>query len=208
VDSRCRRDHGPRVAHHRAVLLLCRLQWHSIDRPDELCRAEWGEVEGPAGVVSGWESRAQEDSAGHACGQIRVKGKTTHRTRRMRLVPITPTLTRALERLRSSGLHGRWIFPRLTRGGKGTGRWTVEALARPVRRWREAAGLLPGFVLYSFRHKGYTHSVGRGGQTADQAGQVGGTSGAVASRNYLQEDLPTLFDNFEVVRRAGRSGGR
>jgi integrase len=163
-DRPCRRSHGRRAMHDRAVLLLCRLQFHCGTRPDELCGATWDEVRMPGQDVGepGWTSRAWRDPATRQWwGRIVVFGKTSRPKGELRRVPVPPLLARAIERVRAARLHPRWIFPRAARGG--SGRWDSTALAGKVRPWRDAAALGGLFVLYALRHRMYTAAVHRSG---------------------------------------------
>ena len=83
--------------------------------------------------------------------------------------------------------------------------WDGDAADKRVRKWRNAAGLTESFVLYAMRHRFYTTAVGRGGLTADQAGAIGGTSGAVVRSTYLQQEIGPIFEGASKVREAGRS---
>jgi integrase len=186
----CRRSHRLRSIHDRIALMMCRLQASSGTRPKELCTAGWGPL---VGEWVGWTAKYSQDPLGRWWGLIVVKGKTYRKTKRVRTIPVRPILARAIERVRAQALHDELIFPRLTRGG--SGRWPTDGLDARVRAWREAAGLSSDFVLYAMRHTFYTKAVGKAGLTAEQAGAIGGTSGAVVRRTYLQQDLDVLFDH-------------
>jgi len=202
----CQRSHGARAVHERLLWVLARLQFAVGSRPKELCEAQWSEVEVGDARVSGWEPRAWKDPAtGHWWGLITVFGKTTRSTGRLRQVQVPPALARSIERIRAQGLHETWIFPRRAVGKATEGRWTTQALDGWVRRHRDAAGLPGGFVLYAARHGMYTRAVQVAGLTGEQAGAVGGTSGEVVRRVYVQGDAAAQFESAARINRAGRA---
>jgi integrase len=207
LGAACRRSHNRRALFDRAVLLLCRVQFHVGTRPDELCGATWGEVSMPEGGMSlpGWTARHWRDDRGLWWGRLVVFGKTSRAKGELRRIAVPPRFPRAIERLGRAGLHGRWIFPRLGRGGALGGRWDSTALATKVRPWREAAGLGSHFVLYALRHGMYTRAVHDAGLTADQAGAVGGTGAETVRSTYLHADDRAIFEH---ARRMDRQAGR
>lgn len=198
----CRRSHTKRSVYYRAALVLCRLQAASGTRPKELCTATWDEqVEGKPG----WTAEAWRDPAtGLPWGLIVVPGKTYRKSGRIRSIPVPPPLRRAIERIRAAGLHPKYLFPRISRDG-GPGRWSTDGIDARVRKWRGVAGLPADFQLYALRHRFYTTAVRRAGLSAGEAGAIGGTSGTVVERRYLQEDLSPMFEGASKVRDAGRS---
>jgi hypothetical protein len=205
----CRRSHNRRALFDRAVLLLCRVQFHVGARPDELCRATRGEVPipGTTETVPGWEPRAWRDPAlDQWWGRIIVFAKTTRVTGELRRITVPPTLSRAIERFLARGLHPERIFPRLSRGGEGT--WDSTALAGKVRPWRDDAGLGRHFVLYALRHRMYTAAVHEADLTADRAGAVGGSSGQTVRANYLHADDRAIFEAARRIALTGRPAAK
>jgi integrase len=227
--NRCRRSHTPKAVHYRVLLVLLRLQIYAGTRPSELCRATWGPT--PRHPDIGWNPRAWKDprtmcalrdaetrdpirdprthhvlmdpESGHWWGLLTVWGKTTRKTGQLRKIAVPPTLTRSIERIRGSGLHAKYIFPRRNRGGAGC--WDVEGVDHRVRKWRLAAGLGEHFKLYNFRHRMYTRAIHAAGLTTDQAGSVGGTAGPTVASTYLQPVSADLFEHASDIARAARS---
>jgi integrase len=209
----CRRPHGVTAAYDRATAVLVLLQFYLGTRPSELCRAEWGllDLKTDGGqAVKGWEPRAwKHPETGRWWGLLTLYGKTTRATGRLRKIPVKPGLVKWVERVRGLGLHERWIFPRRGRSdGSGDGSWTTSALDAWVRKRRRAAGLPEDFTLYAARHGMYTRAVGDGGLTGEQAGSVGGTSGDVVRRVYLQQDTRAIFESAERIDRVSRRKAR
>ena len=178
----CRRSHDPTRAMLRETLLLVRVLAATGARPGELCGARWAD----------WTPRAGRDEAGHWWGVLRVKHKNQRHTGELRPIVVPPVLSRAIERMRRrEGRHPEWIWTH--RRGRGSGHrgsvqagepWTVPALGRRVRAWREkAVGAPEGWSLYWLRHGWYSTHAPRLG--AEVAGLLGGTSAGVIRRVYL-----------------------
>lgn len=209
----CQRPHGIRAAHDRATAVLVLLQFYLGTRPSELCRAEWGDLDirtDGGRAAKGWEPRAwQHPETGRWWGLLTLYGKTTRATGRLRKIPVRPGLVKWIERVRELGLHDRWIFPRMTRAdGKGDGSWDTPALDAWVRKRRDAAGLPATFTLYAARHGMYTRAVSAAGLSGEQAGAVGGTSGDVVRRVYVQQDTRAIFESAERIERVSRRKAR
>lgn len=192
--TRGRQTRSRRSIYARQMLTMFRVLVATGCRPGELCRATWGATS--RCPQAGWNPQWQPTPRGWA-GLITVYGKTTRKTGRLRRIVILPPLVRAIERIRlSEHKHETHIFARLGRGRDGhSSTWDVQAFGSAIRKLRIAAKIGDHFTLYSLRHRSYTLAVGRGGLTADQAGQLGGTSGAVVSRTYLHSDDAALLAN-------------
>jgi hypothetical protein len=212
--GKCRRQHARSAALDRLTLLLARVQYHCGTRPGELVVAEWGD----------WEPAAYPDPTTGAMWGLIVLPPGRHKTGRKKqedkLIPVRPTLARAIERFRASGhAHPTHLFSRPARrraDGAATAPWTsVSDLGARLGGWRDAAvaagalTLEPGrpLTLYPMRHAWYTRAVHDAGLTADQAGSVGATSEQVVRETYLRSRTAKVVKLAAQVDRAARSGG-
>jgi integrase len=119
----------------RLFVALIRFCEETGCRPGEACRLEWRHIQ--------WdEARAV------------LRGKSTAKTGRPRVLPLVPSvlrMLRAIERL--PGRHADYVFTHLARDGKGRREagdlagipWKVAALDQKLRLWRLAAAAA-GFV--------------------------------------------------------------
>lgn len=152
-------------------------------RPDEACRLEWAHVD--------WEG-----------GRAVLRGKSTAKTGRPRVLPLTAETLGLLGAIRDDpAAHPRFVFVHASRRPKKTpGRapdpagspWTANALAHLVRRWRDeaiaegapikAAGP-EALTLYALRRDLGADLLRDGASYADVA-EVLGNSAAVSERHY------------------------
>lgn len=98
-------------------------------RPGEACRLEWRHVQ--------WDE-----------GRAVLKGKSTGKTGRMRVLPLVPSILRILRAIEGlPGRHPDYVFTQLARDGAGRREagdlagipWKVGALDQKTRLWRIAA---------------------------------------------------------------------
>ena len=176
----------------RLFIALVRLAEGTGCRPSEACRLEWGHVQ--------WDD-----------GLAILKGKSTEKTGRKRVLPLTPELLRMLRAIeRLPGRHPRFVFTHMARDGSSAGLagvpWAGNALAHRFRTWRDeaiAAGLPIAAVgdsaltMYALRRDMGADVLRMTGSHAESA-EVLGHSPEINARHYASfEDERTV----ELARR-------
>ncbi|WP_422928641.1 tyrosine-type recombinase/integrase [Singulisphaera sp. PoT] len=108
----------------RQTMLLVRCLIHTGARPKEMCRLQWGDIN-----WKGWKT-----SQGHVAAKAVLppeRWKAGKATGRSRTIFLTPSLTRAIRRLRDRGpMDATWVFVRDVRrgGAKGIKPWESGSL--------------------------------------------------------------------------------
>jgi integrase len=170
-------------------------------RPDECCRLEWSHID--------WSTRTAT-----------LRGKSTHRTGRPRVLPLTTgmvRLLRAIERL--PGRHPDRVFTHLRRDGKpadlaGTP-YTGHSISIKFRHWRDEA-IAAGapieragsgrLTLYALRRDLGSDILRLTGSHAESA-EVLGHSPSMNARLYASFEERRVVDLAEKVAKARKGSG-
>jgi len=164
----------------RLVIELLRFAEATGCRPSEACRLEWQHID--------WEG-----------ARAKLKGKSTHKTGKDRVLPLTASILRSLRAIeRLPGRHERYVFTH--RGEAGTKEepnlaglpWNGHALAQKIRLWRTEA-IEQGYPIAAKGAAALTASAYRRDMGADvlrmtkshaASAEVLGHSVAVNERHY------------------------
>jgi integrase len=130
-------------------------------------------------------------------GTWTIKGKTTSRTGRMRVVYLPPSVVATCRRLAALNPTGP-----LFRNSSGT-RWKTQSYGKYFRRMREAAGVGPEVVACALRHLFATDALENGVPIATVSELLGHSGTAMVSKYYshLSDRAAHLREALAKVRR-------
>jgi integrase len=188
----------------RLFLALVRFCEETGCRPGEACRLQWGHIQ--------WgESRAV------------LRGKSTGKTGRPRVLPLVPSVLRMLRAIEClPGRHPEYVFTHAPRDGAGRRErgdlsgvaWKVTALDQKLRLWRDAAERA-GFVtrgetgepltLYGLRRDMGADVLRLTGSHAESA-EVLGHSPEINARHYANFEAERAVELAKAVAERRRGG--
>ncbi len=155
-------------------------------RPGELASLQWKHV----------------DFARHVWILPDHKTRTTQRTPRPRIIPMTPVVEKLLRWRQAHCPPSPYCFTNVRNRP-----WTTNALICRMRRLREKAGLGPDIVLYTLRHRRATKLLMETGDLKSTSEVLGHTTVSVTER-YLHVAVDHLVRFVRHASARDRRGGR
>lgn len=184
----------------RLFVALIRFCEETGCRPGEACRLRWDHIR--------WDE-----------GRAVLRGKSTGKTGRPRVLPLVPTTLRMLRAIGDlPGRHPDLVFTHAPRDGKGRREagdlagvpWNVAALDQKLRIWREAAGAIgvpvvgetgEPLTLYGLR-RDMGSDILRLTGSYDQSAEVLGHSPEMSRRHYAHFEEARAVDLANAVAEA------